>query len=140
MPPSPPRSRANGRVTLADVAGLAKVSPITVSSALRSEHPVDPELSARVKAAADRLGDVPDPAARAPASLHSAHVALLIPPLTKVRTPRAPFGTAAAGMLRSLMRGEPAPVSVVDLGYEVVVRQSTGSRVAAEPAKCRRSG
>ena len=78
----PPRSRATGRVTLADVAGVAGVSPITVSRALRGERAVDPELVARVKAAADRLGYVPDPAARALASRHSTHVALLIPMLS----------------------------------------------------------
>ena len=82
MPPSSSRSRATGRVTLADVARLAEVSPITVSRALRGERAVDPELVARVKAAADRLGYVPDPAARALASRHSTHVALLIPMLS----------------------------------------------------------
>jgi LacI family transcriptional regulator, gluconate utilization system Gnt-I transcriptional repressor len=82
MSPSPPRSRATGRVTLADVAGVAGVSPITVSRALRGERAVDPELVARVKAAADRLGYVPDPAARALASRHSSHVALLVPMLS----------------------------------------------------------
>jgi LacI family gluconate utilization system Gnt-I transcriptional repressor len=81
-PPGPLRSRATGRVTLADVAGAAGVSPITVSRALRGERAVDPELVARVKAAADRLGYVPDPAARALASRHSTHVALLIPMLS----------------------------------------------------------
>lgn len=82
MPPSPLRPRATGRVTLADVARVAGVSPITVSRALRGERAVDPELVARVKAAADRLGYVPDPAARALASRHSTHVALLIPMLS----------------------------------------------------------
>ncbi len=82
MPPSPAHSRATGRVTLADVAGLAGVSPITVSRALRGERAVDPELVSRVKAAADRLGYVPDPAARALASRHSTHVALLVPMLS----------------------------------------------------------
>ena len=82
MPPRRPRSRATGRVTLADVAGVAGVSPITVSRALRGERAVDPELVQRVKAAADRLGYVPDPAARALASRHSTHVALLIPMLS----------------------------------------------------------
>jgi LacI family gluconate utilization system Gnt-I transcriptional repressor len=82
MPPSRVRSRATGRVTLADVARLAGVSPITVSRALRGERAVDAELVARVKAAADRLGYVPDPAARALASRHSAHVALLVPMLS----------------------------------------------------------
>ncbi|MBL8329140.1 MAG: LacI family DNA-binding transcriptional regulator [Rubrivivax sp.] len=82
MPPNPARPRATGRVTLADVARLAGVSPITVSRALRGERAVDAELAARAKAAADRLGYVPDPAARALASRHSTHVALLIPMLS----------------------------------------------------------
>lgn len=82
MPARPHRSRATGRVTLDDVAGLAGVSPITVSRALRGERAVDPELVARVKAAADRLGYMPDPAARALASRHSTHVALLVPMLS----------------------------------------------------------
>jgi LacI family gluconate utilization system Gnt-I transcriptional repressor len=69
-------------VTLADVASLAGVSAITVSRALRGERAVDPGLVARVKQAADRLGYVPDPAARALASRHSTHVALLIPMLS----------------------------------------------------------
>lgn len=82
MPPPPHRPRATGRVTLADVARVAEVSPITVSRALRGERAVDPALVQRVKAAAERLGYVPDPAARALASRHSTHVALLIPLLT----------------------------------------------------------
>ena len=77
-----PRPRSTGRVTLADVARIANVSPITVSRALRGERSVDPALVVRVKAAADRLGYVPDPAARALASRHSTHVALLIPMLS----------------------------------------------------------
>jgi LacI family gluconate utilization system Gnt-I transcriptional repressor len=82
MTPTPRRPRATGRVTLADVAQAAGVSPITVSRALRGERAVDPELVARVRAAATRLGYVPDPAARALASRHSTHVALLIPMLS----------------------------------------------------------
>lgn len=78
----PPRSRATGRVTLADVAQAANVSPITVSRALRGERAVDPELVARVQAAVDRLGYVPDPAARALASRHGTQVALLVPALS----------------------------------------------------------
>src|SRR5512133_107885 len=78
----PPRSRATGRVTLADVAQAAGVSPITVSRALRGERAVDPELVARVHAAATKLGYVPDPAARALASSHSSHVGVLIPMLS----------------------------------------------------------
>jgi LacI family gluconate utilization system Gnt-I transcriptional repressor len=76
------RSRATGRVTLADVAALAKVSPITVSRALRGERAVASDLAERVKAAALKLGYTPDPAARALASRHSDHVAVLIPMLS----------------------------------------------------------
>jgi LacI family gluconate utilization system Gnt-I transcriptional repressor len=76
------RSRATGRVTLADVAALAKVSPITVSRALRGERAVASDLTERVKAAALKLGYAPDPAARALASRHSDHVAVLIPMLS----------------------------------------------------------
>jgi len=82
MKPTKPRSRATGRVTLADVAALAKVSPITVSRALRGERAVASDLTARVKAAALKLGYTPDPAARALASRHSDHVAVLIPMLS----------------------------------------------------------
>ncbi|MDQ7742801.1 LacI family DNA-binding transcriptional regulator [Hydrogenophaga pseudoflava] len=86
MPPAPPplpsRPRATGRVTLADVAALAGVSPITVSRTLRGERTVDPVLAARVKEAAQQLRYVPDPAARALASRHGSHVAVLIPMLS----------------------------------------------------------
>ena len=77
-----PRSRSTGRVTLADVAQAAQVSPITASRALRGERAVDPELVARVRAAVSRLGYVPDPAARALASRHGTQVALLVPLLS----------------------------------------------------------
>ena len=78
----PLRPRATGRVTLSDVAQLAGVSPITVSRALRGERAVAPELVAKVRAAADTLGYVPNPAARALASGQSSHVAVLIPMLS----------------------------------------------------------
>lgn len=76
------RTRATGRVTLADVAQAAGVSPITVSRALRGERAVAKELCERVQAAATALGYVPDPAARALASSRSSHVAVLIPKLS----------------------------------------------------------
>lgn len=75
-------TRATGRVTLADVARLAGVSPITVSRALRGERAVDAELAARAKAAAAKLGYAPDPAARALASRHSSHIGVLVPMLS----------------------------------------------------------
>lgn len=81
-PHRPTRSRATGRITLADVAREAEVSPITVSRALRGERAVDPALVERVQAAAQKLGYAPDPAARALASRHSAQVVVLIPMLS----------------------------------------------------------
>ena len=79
--PRRPR-RSSGRLTLADVAGAAGVSPITASRALRGERSVDPELARRVHEAADRLGYVPDPAARALASQRSTQVLVLVPLLS----------------------------------------------------------
>jgi LacI family gluconate utilization system Gnt-I transcriptional repressor len=76
------RRRATGRITLADVAQAAGVSPITVSRALRGERGVASDLVARVQAAVTQLGYVPDPAARALASARSSHVAVLIPLLS----------------------------------------------------------
>lgn len=82
MMQKPARRRATGRVTLADVAQAANVSPITVSRALRGERAVDPELVSRVQEAVQRLGYVPDPAARALASRHGTQIALLVPLLS----------------------------------------------------------
>jgi LacI family gluconate utilization system Gnt-I transcriptional repressor len=79
---SPRRTRSSGRITLEDVARVSGVSPITVSRTLRGARNVAPELSARVHAAVDKLGYVPDVAARALASARSSHVAVLVPSLT----------------------------------------------------------
>lgn len=75
-------SRSSGRTTLADVARTAGVSPITVSRALRGERSVDPVLAQRVRTAAQALGYVPDPAARALASQRSSQVLVLVPMLS----------------------------------------------------------
>src|SRR3546814_13862141 len=48
------RSRATGRVTLADVAAIAGVSPITASRVVSGKMNVDSELAARVRSAVDR--------------------------------------------------------------------------------------
>lgn len=49
----------------------------------------------------------------------------MLPPLTTVRTPRAQIGVAAAQMLLSLMRGEEPERAQIDLGFDILVRQST---------------
>ena len=89
-PPAPPppassvekRRRSSGRVTLADVAKAAGVSPITASRALRRDRGVAETLVTKVQAAADALGYVPHPPPRALASSRSTHVAVLVPLLT----------------------------------------------------------
>lgn len=75
-------SRSSGRATLADVARLAGVSQMTASRALRSNSRVDAAMAQRVADAAEKLGYVPDPAARALASQRSSHIAVMIPSLT----------------------------------------------------------
>ncbi len=80
--PTERRRRSSGRITLADVAKAAGVSPITASRALRRDRGVGEALVNKVLAAADALGYVPDLAARALASSRSSHVAVLVPLLT----------------------------------------------------------
>lgn len=75
-------SRATGRPTLAEVARLSGVSPITVSRALRGVATVAPELVEKVRVAAAQLGYVANPAARALASAQSQSVVVLIPSLS----------------------------------------------------------
>ncbi len=47
------------------------------------------------------------------------------PTLTTVRTPRARIGEAAAHMLLTLMNGEQPEQAHLDLGFEILHRQST---------------
>jgi LacI family transcriptional regulator, gluconate utilization system Gnt-I transcriptional repressor len=46
------------------------------------------------------------------------------PPLTTIRTRRTEIGMESANLLLKLMRREPVPVSAIDVGYELVVRES----------------
>jgi len=78
----PPRRRASGRTTLSDVARAAGVSPITASRALRGERGVAQDLVQRVEDAAQQLGYVPDPAARALDPQRSVQVPVLVPLLS----------------------------------------------------------
>jgi LacI family gluconate utilization system Gnt-I transcriptional repressor len=48
-----------------------------------------------------------------------------VSPLTTVRTRRAEMGEAAAAMLLRLIRGEPVPSHCIDIGFSLVVREST---------------
>jgi LacI family gluconate utilization system Gnt-I transcriptional repressor len=49
----------------------------------------------------------------------------MLPTLTTVRTPRAEIGQTAAKLLLALIRGENTPTRWVDLGFELIVREST---------------
>jgi LacI family gluconate utilization system Gnt-I transcriptional repressor len=48
----------------------------------------------------------------------------MMPPLTTVRTPRSEIGARAAQILISLMRGEEVPPHSLNLGFELVARES----------------
>ncbi|MEE2041146.1 LacI family DNA-binding transcriptional regulator [Nocardiopsis sp. CT-R113] len=67
--------------TLADVAALAAVSKATASRALSREELVAPETAARVRAAAEQLGFVPNRAARHLARGRTGIIALVVPTL-----------------------------------------------------------
>ena len=79
-----PRSPRNDRVTMADVARHAGVSAITVSRALRTPHMVQEAVRARIAAASDALGYVPNHAASALASARSRTIVVLIPSLSNI--------------------------------------------------------
>lgn len=76
------KPRSSGGLTLSDVARAAGVSAITVSRALRQPERVSAEVRERVRDVVDRLGYVPDPAARALASRRTDVIGVLIPSVT----------------------------------------------------------
>ena len=71
-----------GWVTMADVAAAAGVSPMTVSRALKAPARVKPLTRAKVEAAIEALGYVPDAGAGALASRESRLVAALVSTLS----------------------------------------------------------
>lgn len=73
-----PRKRAGG-LTLADVARVAGVSPITVSRALNTPEQLNAETLAKVRDAVERTGYVPNRVAGGLASSRTRLVAVLVP-------------------------------------------------------------
>ena len=71
----------NRKLTISDVARVAGVSESTVSRALRGIQSVDPELVARVEAAAERLGYTPNPLAQDLRSGSSRAIGITVPDL-----------------------------------------------------------
>lgn len=93
MPPKPSSARASrsrkraspratGSVTLADVARLAGVSPITVSRVVNRPELVTADTSAHVQEVIERTGYVPNLLAGGLASKRSRLVAALVPSIT----------------------------------------------------------
>ena len=91
------KSRASGRVTLADVAALAGVATMTASRAINQPDIVSPTLRARVEQAVAKLGYVPNGAARALASANSNVIVVLVPSLSN-----AVFTAVLAGIQDAL--------------------------------------
>lgn len=84
MPDAPSRiQRSSGSrkasLTLADVAELAGVSKITASRALSNPSVVSPELRARVQAAVERIGYIPNLVAGGLKSRRSKLIACIVP-------------------------------------------------------------
>jgi len=69
--------RRHAKVTISDVAGLAGVSPMTVSRVVNNETNVRDSTRRAVNAAIKKLGYSPNRAARSLASANQAHVGLL---------------------------------------------------------------
>lgn len=74
-------SRASGRVTIVDVARLARVSPMTVSRALKTPAMVQLEARERIAAAIKQLRYVPNQAASTLASAKSQVIGVIVPSL-----------------------------------------------------------
>ncbi|AMP02359.1 transcriptional regulator GntR [Collimonas arenae] len=75
-------SRASGRVTIVDVARLAKVSPMTVSRALKTPALVQLGARERIAEAIKQLGYVPNQAASTLASAKSQVIGVIVPSLS----------------------------------------------------------
>jgi DNA-binding LacI/PurR family transcriptional regulator len=98
-------------ITLRDIARLAGVSPATVSRSLRDDHQISEATRVRVSEIADRLGYVPDAAARSLAIRASRAFGLLVPDSTDPL-----HGQVVAGFERA----------ADEAGYAVIVADGLG--------------
>ena len=94
------------KATMADVARLAGVSPMTVSRALKPGTSVSAATRQRIQAAADRLGYVVDLNAAAFSSRRSGFVAMTVPSINN-----ANFADTARGLTEGLQ----------DSGFELLL-------------------
>ncbi|MDC8758379.1 LacI family DNA-binding transcriptional regulator [Janthinobacterium fluminis] len=91
------KSRASGRITLAEVAAHAGVATMTASRAISQPELVSPLLRGRVERAVAELAYVPNRAARALASAQSNVIVVLVPSLSN-----AVFTAVLAGIQDAL--------------------------------------
>lgn len=101
--------RGTGSITLADVAKLAGVSPITASRALNTPEQVSPAALERVRDAVKRTGYVPNMLAGGLASSRSRLVAAVVPTIA---------GTVFLEAVQSLTE------SLAQRGYQLMLGQS----------------
>jgi len=102
---------------LVDVARVAKLSPITVSRALREPAKVSPEARARVAAAVARTGYVPDLVAASLTSRRSRLVGLIVPTVT------ASIYAATVAGLTAELRAAGFQTLIGDSGYSLEEEQ-----------------
>ncbi len=72
------------RITLAEVAKVAAVSPITVSRVINHPHKVSPRVREKVQEAIDRLGYIPNQFASSLATARSGVIGVSIPSLSNI--------------------------------------------------------
>ena len=90
------QSGAERPVTIRDVARVAQVSMTTVSHALSSKRPVNPETAERIRAAIEHLGYVPHSGARSLQSGRALMIGLVVPDVSDPF-----FGALAVSVERS---------------------------------------
>ncbi|HEX6792867.1 MAG TPA: LacI family DNA-binding transcriptional regulator, partial [Casimicrobiaceae bacterium] len=96
---------------LVDVARIAKLSPITVSRALREPQKVSPQARARVAAAVAAVGYVPDLVASSLTSRRTRLVGLVVPTITA-----SIYASTVAG-LSQVLRARGFEALIGDSGY-----------------------
>jgi len=106
-----PRAPATRAPRLVDVARIAKLSPITVSRALREPAKVSPQARVRVAAAVAAVGYVPDLVASSLTSRRTRLVGLVVPTITA-----SIYASTVAG-LSQVLRGRGFEALIGDSGY-----------------------
>jgi LacI family gluconate utilization system Gnt-I transcriptional repressor len=96
----PTRRAAAGTPTMADIAAMAKVAPMTVSRALRSPEKVAEETRARIEVAIKALGYTPNSVAGALASNRKQFIVVVVPTITA-----SIYADSYAGLSQPLLEG-----------------------------------